>query len=125
MRSSALLVFNKSPSNWHFYQFLVIVFSHIDGVSLSGPSQKLLKPWKGKSPLACKPFHQSSAFPFDVLCDYSPYSSASFLSLRYPLLLSRICKATPRRNTDREKLKVAQRKIEEQLNKINAVSNLQ
>lgn len=41
---------------------------------------------------------------------------------RYPLLISRICKATPKRNTDREKLKMAQRKIEEQLNKINAVS---
>jgi len=42
---------------------------------------------------------------------------------RYPLLLSRICKASPRRNPDREKLKMAQRRIEEQLNKINAVSN--
>ena len=44
------------------------------------------------------------------------------LYFRYPLLLSRICKATPRRNQDREKLKMAQRRIEEQLNKINAVS---
>ena len=36
---------------WHFYKFRVIVFSHIDGVLLSGPSQKLQKPWKGKSVL--------------------------------------------------------------------------
>ncbi|XP_068688974.1 serine-rich adhesin for platelets-like isoform X2 [Montipora foliosa] len=42
--------------------------------------------------------------------------------MKYPLLLSRIYKATPRRNTDREKLKMAQRKIEEQLNKINALN---
>ena len=52
------------------------------------------------------------------------YKTSLFpVHFRYPLLLSRICKATPRRNTDREKLKMAQRKIEEQLNKINAVSN--
>lgn len=42
--------------------------------------------------------------------------------MKYPLLISRICKATPKRNTDREKLKMAQRKIEEQLNKINALN---
>ncbi|KAJ7357847.1 hypothetical protein OS493_022665 [Desmophyllum pertusum] len=42
--------------------------------------------------------------------------------MKYPLLLSRICKASPRRNSDREKLKMAQRRIEEQLNKINALN---
>jgi len=42
--------------------------------------------------------------------------------MKYPLLLSRICKASPRRNPDREKLKMAQRRIEEQLNKINALN---
>lgn len=45
------------------------------------------------------------------------------LRYRYPLLLSRIRKATPRRNADREKLMQAQRKIEDQLNRINAVSD--
>ena len=51
------------------------------------------------------------------------YCHYFIVSFRYPLLLSRICKASPRRNPDREKLKMAQRRIEEQLNKINAVSN--
>ncbi|KAK3742178.1 hypothetical protein QZH41_012073, partial [Actinostola sp. cb2023] len=43
--------------------------------------------------------------------------------MKYPLLLSRIRKATPRRNPDREKLMQAQRKIEEQLNRINSLNS--
>ena len=40
---------------------------------------------------------------------------------RYPLLLSRIRRATPRWHEDREDLKLAQRKVEEQIAKLNSV----
>ena len=40
---------------------------------------------------------------------------------RYPLLLNRIRRATPRWHEDRENLKLAQRKVEEQIAKLNSV----
>ncbi|XP_032239037.2 uncharacterized protein LOC5513651 isoform X2 [Nematostella vectensis] len=43
--------------------------------------------------------------------------------MKYPLLLSRIRKSTPRGNADREKLMVAQRRIEDQLNRINSLNS--
>ncbi|CAB3992237.1 Myosin-M heavy chain [Paramuricea clavata] len=41
---------------------------------------------------------------------------------KYPLLLSRIRRATPRWHGDREDLKLAQRKVEEQIAKINSLT---
>ena len=45
----------------------------------------------------------------------------SIFSFRYPLLLTRIYRVTPRQNSDREALIQARRKIEEQITKINEV----